>query len=825
MSCWCRRHQRRPRRPHAPSPRPRRHPRHPRPRSAPRLARPASAASPTAAACSCCPATPCPACAPTSCSSARRPPRPRRPPATLGLPPRRASPSRSPASSPASSAALDFVRIRVIAGHAEPVATSGASNLSSTVIADGFTLVPVRQRGRRPRRARRRVPVRRARFTVIHLPLPTCPPGHTSHDRPEPIPGGRRRRRGPARWWSATTPDRPASKPSPRRAARPGARRGRRRPGRRARLRPQQRRRLRGPRRGQLRRQRGRPAPPGPPPTDRDRPGRHATPRRARSTRRPRRPLGPRRRRGPRPRPPPRRGRRHRHRRRGPARRRRGRHGRAHRRVDGAPELLVRRPVAPGGNVTFAGTDIAPRRNRAAPGHGADVARDRRAGGDGRRRGAGRRRPRVGDPLHRRRDRRARRAARGPAGLRLQRHHPRRRRARAGRRAGAPRHRPATTTRRSLPRSRAPSTCDAAICSSPAARRKGAGDLSLPGRDRRARSPRARRSSPTASRSSRASRCASAVTASPAQVPWSSCRGFRPRRSSPSTSSSPRCCAAWPACRRREGHHGASPALNSEAAGASTYCPSARRHPSICWRPVTSPERPVASRWARVGSVTAFGGPTASSRSGQQPSTDAGELVASRSCIGRGVQACRPGGDRQPLRRPRAFRPACLHAPGPRAKSDRSAAGRRRGGRPRRVRPRAASTCSTRRLAATTATSCPTAVTLVPGYGRMQGLVYRPGDERFAALGAAAASAAARDPACVWSTATAAAAPGCCSMRLLGTARPARPAGYSHEARSHAGSPPASPRAAPTGAWRSQAAARDAELQFHARSARSATTS
>ncbi len=44
----------------------------------------------------------------------------------------------------------DFVRMRVIADLAEPVATSGASNLSSTVIADGFTLVPADSEGAGP---------------------------------------------------------------------------------------------------------------------------------------------------------------------------------------------------------------------------------------------------------------------------------------------------------------------------------------------------------------------------------------------------------------------------------------------------------------------------------------------------------------------------------------------------------------------------------------------------------------------------------------------------------------------------------------------------
>lgn len=45
---------------------------------------------------------------------------------------------------------VDFVRMRVLADHAEPVATAGASNLSSTVLADGFTLVPADSEGAGP---------------------------------------------------------------------------------------------------------------------------------------------------------------------------------------------------------------------------------------------------------------------------------------------------------------------------------------------------------------------------------------------------------------------------------------------------------------------------------------------------------------------------------------------------------------------------------------------------------------------------------------------------------------------------------------------------
>ena len=45
---------------------------------------------------------------------------------------------------------VDFVRMRIVADQAEPVATSGASNLSSAVLADGFTLVPADSEGAGP---------------------------------------------------------------------------------------------------------------------------------------------------------------------------------------------------------------------------------------------------------------------------------------------------------------------------------------------------------------------------------------------------------------------------------------------------------------------------------------------------------------------------------------------------------------------------------------------------------------------------------------------------------------------------------------------------
>ncbi len=45
---------------------------------------------------------------------------------------------------------MDYVRVRVSDGHVEPLATSGASNLSSTTRADGFLLVPRDSEGQAP---------------------------------------------------------------------------------------------------------------------------------------------------------------------------------------------------------------------------------------------------------------------------------------------------------------------------------------------------------------------------------------------------------------------------------------------------------------------------------------------------------------------------------------------------------------------------------------------------------------------------------------------------------------------------------------------------
>jgi len=72
---------------------------------------------------------------------------------------------------------------------------------------------------------------------------------------------------------------------------------------------------------------------------------------------------------------------------------------------------------------------------------------------------------------------------------------------------------------------------------------------------------------------------------------------------------------------------------------------------------------------------------------------------------------------------------------------------------------------------------------LVRGYGRQQGLVYRRDDPRFAGLDAAGAIAAASpDPACLMVNRNAGSGTRLLIDRLLGNTRPA---GYSHQARSH----------------------------------------
>ena len=72
---------------------------------------------------------------------------------------------------------------------------------------------------------------------------------------------------------------------------------------------------------------------------------------------------------------------------------------------------------------------------------------------------------------------------------------------------------------------------------------------------------------------------------------------------------------------------------------------------------------------------------------------------------------------------------------------------------------------------------------LVRGYGRLQGVVYRAGDTRFEGRDAAAAIAvASRDPACLMVNRNAGSGTRILVDRLLGEARPA---GYSHQTRSH----------------------------------------
>ena len=72
---------------------------------------------------------------------------------------------------------------------------------------------------------------------------------------------------------------------------------------------------------------------------------------------------------------------------------------------------------------------------------------------------------------------------------------------------------------------------------------------------------------------------------------------------------------------------------------------------------------------------------------------------------------------------------------------------------------------------------------LVRGYGRLQGVVYRRGDPRFDGLDAAGAIAkASRDPACLMVNRNAGSGTRLLIDRLIGDARPA---GYSHQTRSH----------------------------------------
>jgi putative molybdopterin biosynthesis protein len=72
---------------------------------------------------------------------------------------------------------------------------------------------------------------------------------------------------------------------------------------------------------------------------------------------------------------------------------------------------------------------------------------------------------------------------------------------------------------------------------------------------------------------------------------------------------------------------------------------------------------------------------------------------------------------------------------------------------------------------------------LVPGYGRMQGLVFRPGDARFAGADARAIiAAAAVDPDCLMVNRNAGSGTRILIDQLLGELRPA---GYSHQTKSH----------------------------------------
>ena len=115
-----------------------------------------------------------------------------------------------------------------------------------------------------------------------------------------------------------------------------------------------------------------------------------------------------------------------------------------------------------------------------------------------------------------------------------------------------------------------------------------------------------------------------------------------------------------------------------------------------------------------------------------------------------------------------------------------------------------ASICSTRRPACTTATFSPTALELVPGYRRLQGIVFRRGDARFAGRRPpqAALAAALADPDCLMVNRNAGSGTRILIDRLLGGRASRRATGRRPNPTTR--SPRPSPRAAPTGAWRSR---------------------
>ena len=86
--------------------------------------------------------------------------------------------------------------------------------------------------------------------------------------------------------------------------------------------------------------------------------------------------------------------------------------------------VVVRRSRTPGAAVSFAGTDMGQRRDRAVRRHAAHLARDRRARGHRALRGAGRAPAAGRDPLDGRRDRAARRGDAARPRVRQQRAHP-----------------------------------------------------------------------------------------------------------------------------------------------------------------------------------------------------------------------------------------------------------------------------------------------------------------------------------------------------------------------------------------------------------------
>ena len=495
---------------------------------------PGSAAS-GGSRCSCSRATRCPAWWPTTSSPGRS-----SAPWAGGPPtcPTRWPPSPSPGAWCPRSGAPTTPGCGCAPAGSSPLPSAGPRSSPRWPAADGFVIVPSGSEG-----------FPEGHPVEVHLYRPRGGAGRET----APVPRRRGRGRGPPPLRRRLRPPRPgAGGGSPRPGPRAGAGRRRLLPGRRPRLRPRQRGRLRRAGHRHLRR---RGTAPGPPAGDRPLPGRRAGA--AAGFRG-----------GPGP------GRAHRHRRGGAPRRRRRGHGRGHR-----PRRGRRRGAAPGGPRGpghLRRVRHRPRRPGAAPPPGAHLPGDRGPGRHRGRPGPGVAPPPGGGALHRRRDR--------PPGAPLQvgqvydsnqrilldavaelggepmagRGAARRRRpaSRPPSRPGSPGPGPPTSSSSPAapPRARGTSTppwCTAWPGASPG--RPGWWCTAWP----------SSRASPSCWRSSPGSR-------------WWCSPASRPRPSSPSTSSSPPWCAAWPGGTEEEAARG----RGGGARSASPPCPAA---PSTCW--------------------------------------------------------------------------------------------------------------------------------------------------------------------------------------------------------------------------------------------------